>query len=62
MDLRALKRDDEALAMQLALEQEGDAAGEPDPYVYEELELLHRARGDNDRAAHYARRRQEAKQ
>lgn len=52
--LRALKRADEALAIQLRLEREGDAAGQPDPYVYEELEALYRARGDEARARHYA--------
>jgi tetratricopeptide (TPR) repeat protein len=56
--LRALRRDDEALAIQLRLEREGDAAGAPDPYVFEELEALYRQRGDAARAAHYAQRRQ----
>jgi tetratricopeptide (TPR) repeat protein len=55
--LRALKRPDEALAIQLRLEQEGDAAGQPDPYVFEELEILYRERGDEARAQHYAQRR-----
>lgn len=55
--LRALGRNDEALAIQLRLEREGDAAGAPDPYVFEELELLYRARGDEPRARHYAERR-----
>jgi tetratricopeptide (TPR) repeat protein len=55
--LRALQRDDEALALQLRLEAEGDAAGQPDPHVFEELELLYRARDDARRAAHYERRR-----
>jgi hypothetical protein len=54
--LRALQRKDEALALQLGLEQENDAAGEPDVYVFEELEILYRERGDADRAAHYAAR------
>lgn len=36
----------EALAMQLALERDAAAAGAPDPYVYDELALLHRAAGD----------------
>lgn len=52
--LRALGRTDEALEKQLWLERECDAAKEPDPYVYEELELLYRAKGLDDRAAHYA--------
>lgn len=60
--LRALKRDDEALAIQLRLERENDAAGEPDPYVFEELETLYRSRGDAARAAHYADRLKAAKQ
>lgn len=59
--LRALQRDDEALALQLRLEAEGDAAGQPDRYVFEELELLYRACGDVQRAAHYAARTQALK-
>ncbi len=57
--LRALQRSDEALQMQLALEREADAAGAPDPYVFEELETLYRERGDSARAAHYAQRRRQ---
>jgi tetratricopeptide (TPR) repeat protein len=49
--LRLLGRGDEALAMQLALEREAAAAGQPDAYVYDELELLHTARGEADKAA-----------
>lgn len=56
--LRSLSRTDEALAIQLRLEQEGDAAGQPDPYVFEELGALYRARGDAARAEHYRARRQ----
>jgi len=44
--LRALGRMDEALEIQLRLERECDAAKKPDRYVYEELEILYRARGD----------------
>ena len=55
--LRALNRGPEALAQQLQLEREADAAGAPDVYVFEELEALYRAQGDTDRAAFYARRR-----
>jgi len=55
--LRALQRDDEALAIQLQLAKEGDAAGQPDPYVFEELALLYRARGDEARARHFDQRR-----
>lgn len=55
--LRALGRVDEAIESQQQLEREGEAAGEPDPHVFEELALLHRARGDEARAAKYERRR-----
>jgi len=55
--LRALKRTDEALQIQLRLEREGDAAGQPDPYVFEELEILYRDAGNEARAAFYANRR-----
>ena len=51
---RALDRTDEALAIQLRLERECRAAEKPDPYVFEELELLYRARGDEVQAHHYA--------
>ena len=30
--------------------------GDPDPYVLEELSRIHRALGDDDKAASYARR------
>lgn len=56
--LRLLGRTDEALARQQALAEEGEAAADPDPYVYEELELLYRARGDTAQADAAARRRQ----
>lgn len=55
--LRSLMRSEEALEMQLALEREADAAGQPDPYVFEELEALHREKGDLSRAQHYAARK-----
>ncbi|MEO8565061.1 MAG: tetratricopeptide repeat protein [Betaproteobacteria bacterium] len=51
--LRALNRTDEALAIQLRLERERAAAGAPSAYVFEELELLYRAKGDRERADHY---------
>jgi tetratricopeptide (TPR) repeat protein len=51
--LRALNRIDEALAIQLRLEGEREAAGAPSAYVFEELELLYRAKGDRERADHY---------
>jgi tetratricopeptide (TPR) repeat protein len=54
--LRSLGRVEEALRLQVALEAEGDVAGRPDPYVFEELEALHRAMGDGPRARHYAER------
>jgi tetratricopeptide (TPR) repeat protein len=56
-NLRAMGRTDDALAIQLRLERERDAAGEPSPYVYEELEALYRARGDAERADAYATKR-----
>jgi tetratricopeptide (TPR) repeat protein len=56
--LRLLGRGDEALAMQLALAHAGDAAGQPDADVFEELEALYRARGENDLAARWAARHQ----
>ena len=58
--LRALGRLDEALAMQLRLERECEAAGAPDPYVFEELEILYRARNETTRADTYAERRKAA--
>ncbi len=48
--LYQLGRYDEALAIQQRLERECDAAGAPDPYVFEELEILYRERGDAARA------------
>lgn len=59
--LRALTRIDEALALQLALEQDCDAAGAPDPYVFEELALLYRALGDEARARVYDARHKAAR-
>jgi tetratricopeptide (TPR) repeat protein len=53
--LRLLGRTDEALALQLALERD---AGAPDPYVHDELALLHSARGESA-AAERARVRAE---
>jgi tetratricopeptide (TPR) repeat protein len=43
--LRLMGRNDEALALQLALERDSAAAGAPDPHVYDELALLQRAAG-----------------
>jgi tetratricopeptide (TPR) repeat protein len=53
--LRLLGRTDEALALQLALER--DAA--PDPYVHDELALLHSARGESAAAERARVRAQE---
>jgi tetratricopeptide (TPR) repeat protein len=55
--LRALKRNDEALLIQERLERECDAAAAPDPYVFEELEILYRERGDAARAEAAAARK-----
>ena len=55
--LRSLQRNDEALAIQQRLEREFDAAGQTDPYVFEELEALYRARGDANKVEHYKARR-----
>lgn len=60
--LRALGRTDEALAIQLRLERENDAAGMRDEYVYEELAELYKGNGDTQRAAHYAALHAQAKQ
>lgn len=54
--LRALGRTDDALAIQLRLESESDAASDPKSYVFEELEILYRAKGDTERAQYYADR------
>ncbi|MBY0444439.1 MAG: tetratricopeptide repeat protein [Burkholderiales bacterium] len=55
--LRALKRVDEAINIQLRLERECAAAGEPDSYVFEELELLYRLKGDEPKAVLYAEKK-----
>jgi tetratricopeptide (TPR) repeat protein len=60
--LRALGRLNEALEIQLQLERACAEAGEPDPYVFEELELLYQALGDRPKAEHYAARRQGRRQ
>jgi tetratricopeptide (TPR) repeat protein len=52
--LRALNRVDDALALQLRLEQECAAAGEPDEYVFEELATLYRLKSNEPEAARYA--------
>ena len=58
--LRALKRDSDALAMQLKLEAECEAAGQPDRYAFEELETLYAAIGNTERASHYAGKKKAA--
>ena len=52
--LRFQGKTQEALAIQLRLEREFDAAGQADPFVYEELEALYRQAGDAARADAYA--------
>lgn len=44
--LRLLARNDEALAMQQQLLRDSEAMGAVDPYVLDELALLHRLRGE----------------
>jgi tetratricopeptide (TPR) repeat protein len=55
--LRALGQLNEAIEIQLRLEKEWDEAGEPDPYVFEELELLYQAINNTEKAEFYAARR-----
>jgi tetratricopeptide (TPR) repeat protein len=50
---RAQKRYAEAIALQLDLERRWQQAGEADHYVFEELEQLYRATGDDAQAARY---------
>ena len=52
--LRLLGELAQALEIQLRLERENEALGQPDPYVLEELELLYRALGDEGQASRYA--------
>jgi hypothetical protein len=55
---RAQKKYAEAIAIQLDLERAWEADGDPDPDVFEELELLYKAIGDESRARHYAAKAQ----
>jgi tetratricopeptide (TPR) repeat protein len=55
--LRALGQLNEAIEIQLRLERECDEAGEPDPYVFEELELLYKALNNDEKSEFYAARR-----
>lgn len=54
--LRVQKRTDEALAIQHRLESESATANAQRPYIFEELELLYRAKGEEGRAQAYAAR------
>ena len=58
--LRALGQLNEAIEIQLRLEKEWDEAGEPDPYVFEELKLLYEALHDDEKGAYYTARRKAA--
>jgi tetratricopeptide (TPR) repeat protein len=55
--LRPMNRLDEALAEQLSLERDCEAANAPDIHVFEELELIYRAKGEEALAARYAERK-----
>jgi tetratricopeptide (TPR) repeat protein len=55
--LRSLGRLNEALEIQLRLEKECDLAGEPDPFVFEELTHLYRALNNPEQAGVYSTRR-----
>jgi len=60
--LRAQGQFEQAIDIQLRLEDEWAQAGEPDPYVFEELEQLYRATNDSARAELYAMKLRNAKQ
>lgn len=55
--LRAMGRTQEALDIQLRLEREWELAGTPSHYVFDELALLYRQKGDAVRADMYAERK-----
>jgi tetratricopeptide (TPR) repeat protein len=59
---RAQKKFDQALSIQLELERLFDADGKADLYVYEELEHLYKALGNEDRAQHYGAKFRKASQ
>ncbi len=59
-NLFAMGKIDEALSIQHVLEHEYDAEGERDLYVYEQLELLYRAKGDEEKAEFYAQKHRDA--
>lgn len=52
--LREMGRLDDALSIQLQLESEFDEAGEPDVYVFQELEQIYRGMGQSAEADRYA--------
>lgn len=52
-ELRALGRNKEAIAVQQALAHDAEAAGAPAADIYEELETLYRAQGDEASARRY---------
>jgi len=51
--LRMQKHYEQALAIQLGLERDSEAMGDPKHYIFEELALLYRALGSEERAKHY---------
>jgi tetratricopeptide (TPR) repeat protein len=51
--LRMQKHYDQALAIQLRLERESEAMGDPRKYIFEELALLYEANASHERARHY---------
>lgn len=54
--LRIQKHYDQALAIQLRLERDSEAMGEPRIYIFEELALLYQAQSNHERARHYRER------
>lgn len=52
--MRVTGRYSEALEIQLTLEKEWEVAGEPDPYVFEELAHIYKEIGDESKAEYYA--------
>ncbi len=60
--LRVQGKFQEAIDIQLHLEREWAQAGDPDPYVFEELEHLYRATKDTARADSYAAKLRHSRQ
>lgn len=58
---RAIGRLQEAMDIQLRLEREWDADGQPDPHVFEELAHLYRALNDDAKTAFYEDRHTKSK-